>query len=1421
VSGGGQDWPVRGPERASAGRDAYVAGRDLAVTNYYLAGGDGDVGASYVNSILVVHAGPIVRSAYLEQVRRIAPVLLVDRGEELAELAGFSTEPDRGPYAWWQAAAWAGKTALMSWFVLHPPPGVRVVSFFITARFAGQSHRGAFIDAVLEQLADLLAESMPAYLTEATREAHLLDMFARAARACQRDGQRLVLVVDGLDEDLGWTTSTDAHSIAALLPSAPSASARVIVAGRPNPPVPADVPDTHPLRDPRVVRLLDPSAHAAVVQVDAQRELKRLVTGTQAEQDLLGLLTAATGGLSGPDLAELTGLPDWQIEEHLHTVSGRTFERLPSRWQPGTAPDVYLLGHEELRPLAATYLGASRLAACLQRLHAWADGYRERLWPAGTPEYLLRGYYRLLLVAGDLDRVVACATDQARHDRMLDLTGGDSSALSEIMAGQQAIVKQPEPDLLALVRLAIHRDNLAQRNTNVPLGLPAVWARLGRFDRAEALAGAIEDPSGRGEAFADLAKVAAASGDVGRARILADQAEATAASITVSDEQAWVYAAVAKAMAAAGDLSRARDLAGRARTLAGQSIRDESSTAMGRRLLREEAFYRPYPEPWQSWTAAALVEVTAIAGEPDRTGFLSQVHTQAVALFITVRGLVLTDLAQMIADARDMNTVRILADLADALIGSMTGPSSQALAALAKAAADAGDLARARVAADRAEAMVRTVSDQDWRAGTGSLAKADALTAAAEAMAAAGDLSRSRVLAGQAASLVGSSIIDTGRRADGLAALAKATALAGDLDRAEALVSSITDPYWLSQGLTALVAAAVTAGDPGQVRSLAERARVLASSITDPEQQGRTLKTLATAVAAAGDPDQAQAIAGCITDPWGQAYTLTALANAMAASGDFGRARIAAFRAQSLVSSVTNPYRQARQLTDVAKAIASAGDPDRARELAARAQAVASVAASPVTRADEWQQAQALADAAKAMAMAGDGDRAQAAAQAITDPSSQALALADIAQILAGAGDLDGAETVARSIADESCQGKALGAVVNAAIEAGNLDVAETMACSIRDDIQQAWALILAVKAELAAGRLDRAETLTGSIWPPQKVEALAEVAKAMAVAGRPDRARILFDQAEELACSSAMIDLYWQFLAFARLIKATAAAQDWHRTIKLIDWAEANARASTRQAERFSELAMIVAAAGYRIPAFAFAAQADALARSISRGHEQAQALARVAKAIAAAGDTRRAQAAADSITDPNSRAQALADVADVMMAAGELDRAQAVANSIANPGQRAESLAALAEALIAAGELDRARAVASSITTPHLQARTLAALAKVLAAAGDPDRAEDVINSITESGLLAKALADLAGTVQPTRARRLVARAFSAGDWTLSLDALAKIQPFVLAQVADELLSEADQPSSTPESAVRKQPGGADPGKSGCSRP
>jgi len=424
---------------------------------------------------LVVPRAEVVRSRYARVAAQIFPGRLVGREEERAELAAFCTGRSDSPhgYVWWRAPAWAGKSALMASLVLDPPERVRVVSFFVTARLAGQSDRAAFLEAVPAQLSELVGQQPPGGLTEHSRLTWFWDLLEQAAQTCAERGERLVLLVDGLDEDRGIGVGDDAHSIAGALPARLPDGVRVVVAGRPNPPVPSDVPPRHPLRDPSIVHSLSPSPAAQGIKEAAERELDELLFGGQVERDLLGLLVAAEGGLSSGDLAELTGLTPGEVDRRLRTAYGRSFSSRESAWRPnGTR--VFVLAHEELHNSAVAALGESALACYRKRIHAWADDYRDRGWPAGTPEYLLRGYHQMLRACGEVSRMVACATDRARLDRMLDVSGGDAADRAEQVAHT---ITNPHEQAKALSHLV------------------GALAEDGRVGRAEQLTRTLTEPS--------------------------------------------------------------------------------------------------------------------------------------------------------------------------------------------------------------------------------------------------------------------------------------------------------------------------------------------------------------------------------------------------------------------------------------------------------------------------------------------------------------------------------------------------------------------------------------------------------------------------------------------------------------------------------------------------------------------------------------------------------------------------------------------------------------------------------------------------------------------------------------------------------------------------------------------------------------
>jgi hypothetical protein len=296
------------------------------------------------------------RSGYVEQVRQISAPRLEGRSDELAELAAFCASDEQ--YVWWQGGPWSGKTALMAAFVLNPPPGVDVVSFFVTRRYAAQSDSVAYVEMLIDQLSALLDQAPPAVLPRTARHAVYLRLLAEAAERAAVKGRQLVLLVDGLDED-AHSTGFEVPSIASMLPRSPAAGLQVVVTSRLEMRVPTDVAPDHPLRSCRI-RPLVQSKYVRRIQEAARQELNGLLHAGKADTDIVGLLVAAGGGLTQADLAELTGAP---LHELAALLTGRFGRTLSSR------DGVLLFAHEELRTTAARSLGPAATDALRRHIH--------------------------------------------------------------------------------------------------------------------------------------------------------------------------------------------------------------------------------------------------------------------------------------------------------------------------------------------------------------------------------------------------------------------------------------------------------------------------------------------------------------------------------------------------------------------------------------------------------------------------------------------------------------------------------------------------------------------------------------------------------------------------------------------------------------------------------------------------------------------------------------------------------------------------------------------------------------------------------------------------------------------------------------------------------------------------------------------
>ena len=369
---------------------------------------------------------------------------LLGREWELAEIAAFAT----GSEGYWrlEGGAFTGKTALLyEAITVGLPDEVDVVCYFLSRR-ASDASSGRFLAAIVPQLAYLCDVDAP----EASVDWYHA-LWERAASRAMQSGRHLLLVVDGLDEDLHPPGSS---SVAGLLPTLVGAHAHVLVTSRPHPELPADVPDGHPLKT--TAAPLDPFEGAQQLADLAKQEIYNLTHGddTDLAVDVLGLLTAAAGPLSVRDLAALrseapTAADTRYVRRLVAERAARSLERVGSA---GTKR--YEFAHASLLEYAQTVPDLCD-REYRQRIHRWASRWRDASWPVpvveqeGTPQYLLDTYPATL--AQDPRRLAELAADSGWVEAAIASVGVDR-VLADL---RRAAVANPAATTVAAVLAAV------------------------------------------------------------------------------------------------------------------------------------------------------------------------------------------------------------------------------------------------------------------------------------------------------------------------------------------------------------------------------------------------------------------------------------------------------------------------------------------------------------------------------------------------------------------------------------------------------------------------------------------------------------------------------------------------------------------------------------------------------------------------------------------------------------------------------------------------------------------------------------------------------------------------------------------------------------------------------------------------------
>ncbi|MER6473739.1 trypsin-like serine protease [Streptomyces collinus] len=1330
---------------------------------------------------------PVPVSGYLWEVKQLAAEPFEGRQAELREMAAFCTAVDENGSAYWRwlAPAWSGKTTLMTQFALEPPSGLDVLAFFVTRRQLGRSDHTAFLAALQAQLREYLHD--PDLLCSS--QGQFLQALARASEQATLLRRRLVLLVDGLDEDTGVPDGSSGHSIAALLPRRPPPGLSIIVAGRPDPPIPSDVPETHPLRGTAIDHALGVSPAARVAKQVAQRALKELWDGPWLGRELACLTAAAGGGLSATDLARMArkqgsmgsegpAWETWEIEETLGGAAGRSFQRRPAQWTAIGSDALFALGHDELHNGVLARLPDSALDEYRVRVHTYVERWQDAGWPIDTPEYALVGYPVLLRQLGDTRRLTALATSQARHARLWRATGSDAQALSEIADTFRLQLASAEPNLQACIRLAHRRDALRERASRIPDALITAWAQLGHPRRAIALAQSANDPARLAYLLPQILAIDSQPNTVALAA-------AAARTITSAQPQSLAMVTVARVMAKSGHIDDAIALAHtittpsrQAEALVGvvhvmaKSGRIDEAIALARTISRAGR---------QAHALVGIVRAMAKAGRVDDALALARTIPCQDPL---VRALAGVALSMFLAGRADEASALVHEAIVLARTITDSGLQARALAGVARVIARIGRT-------DEATLLVRTITDPELQVGTA--AEIARLTARA------GRADEASALVHEAIVLA-RTITDSGLQARALARVAGVIARIGRTDEATILVHTISDHELKARALVEIARVNIRAGRADNAAAVAIEASMVGRSIEGLSRGAQVLAIVARTLAEAGRVDEAtvltreaSTLARTINNRSRRAQALAIVARTLAEAGCVDEATVLAREASTLARTAKDRSRQFEALVGVARAMAESGRLDEAVSLAN-------------TIRDRSRQSEALVGVARAMAESGRID--DAISLAYTNPTRQSEALVGVARAMAESGRTDDAISLACSITDPHRRPEALVGVARAMAESGRIDDAVSIAQTIAHPELQASVLISVVRLMASVGQIEKATFLSRSITSPdRRLQALLKVALGAARTGRVDDAVTLVNEAADLAHSITVPERHGR--SMLGVVRAMAS-------VGRVD--EATVLAGTiadpdRQAEGLVGVARMMASVG-RVD------EAIVLAGTITVPDRQAEGLVGIGRVLAYADRFEEAVAIVSAIPNSKLCAESLVNLLPVARGSDQVKnlvgRITALAGALAHPDHRAQIMAAMARTLAENGRTADAivvardaAALAPKSTSLEVQADTMMIIASTLSECGCFEDAVDVARSINNPDRQAAALISIAGTLAKANRidedvdlhqedersvgqaigspapRVLLAEALSVGTWLLAAGAVARLAPEALAEL------------------------------------
>ncbi|MEV5713282.1 hypothetical protein AB0L41_05265 [Amycolatopsis mediterranei] len=414
---------------------------------------------------------------------------------------------------------------------------------------------------------------------------------------------------------------------------------------------------------------------------------------------------------------------------------------------------------------------------------------------------------------------------------------------------------------MSLLKLSMHRDDLEARNARTPERLPALWARLGDFDRAEALARSISDPKRRADAVYELVVPLVRDGQV-------DRAERIAAEAVDEARFPIVGQCLVTEVAAAGDLPRAMAMA----------------EAIGNASWRSRALLTlPAPRPLTD-VASMLAAADEIADDDARTN---------TRYFVARRLIEQGEAARAVAVAENFDhrlRVNVIERAARRLRDD--GDPEGAADLLASAGPAAQEVVFRLELEDLARADLELAKEKVFGLGSGRRGQSVC------------DLVELAV--GQGCVDFAESLLDFLPPVDGkrelLLALEEAAAQDG-YERAMGILakkfeesSAYFGPETRAAALTAIAEGMLKSGDTTTAKNVAVRAESVARSLDDADRYERSFRCVIDFVVATHDVPTAERLARILLASTVDRHDFTGIAVLLAESGDGELAERVVFR---------------------------------------------------------------------------------------------------------------------------------------------------------------------------------------------------------------------------------------------------------------------------------------------------------------------------------------------------------------------------------------------------------------------------------------------------------------------------------------------------------------------------------------------